>query len=120
MILLRNKGFSLVEILVVIAIIGILAAIGIPQFSSYRTLSHNASAVSDLKNAIIAQEAYFAENRMYAGSLNRLILSHSLITSPSVDVIINRNANNYTISSHHISGNKTYSYTGPGGAITSK
>ena len=115
--LLRNKGFTLIEVLIVIAIIGILAAIAIPQFSKYRMMSHNAAAMSDIKNAITAQEAYYAENRIYAGSFERLNQASQLFESPDVTLDITGDENGYTISSHHSHGDKTYLYTGPGGTI---
>ena len=46
---LNQKGFTLIELMIVIAIIGILAAIAIPQFAAYRKKSYNAAAVSDLR-----------------------------------------------------------------------
>ena len=47
---LNKKGFTLIELMIVIAIIGILAAIAIPQFASYRQKSYNSAAQSDLRN----------------------------------------------------------------------
>ncbi|HXV98561.1 MAG TPA: prepilin-type N-terminal cleavage/methylation domain-containing protein [Anaerolineae bacterium] len=66
----NDAGFTLIELLVVVAIIGILAAIAIPQFAAYRKRGHEAQVKTDLRNAAVAQEAYFAANSTYkAGTM---------------------------------------------------
>ena len=63
--MLNKKGFTLIELMIVIAIIGILAAIAIPQFAAYRRKSYNAAAISDMRTTKTTLEAYYAEYQEY-------------------------------------------------------
>lgn len=61
----NQKGFTLVELMIVVAIIGILAAIAIPQFAAYRQRAFNSASLSDLKNFKTAMEVTFSDNNAY-------------------------------------------------------
>jgi type IV pilus assembly protein PilA len=69
-----NGGFTLLELIVVVAVLGILAAIAIQQFSIYRSRATDAVMRSDIKNAALAMESYYGEFLEYPSSLNAIQL----------------------------------------------
>jgi len=83
-----EKGFTLIELMIVVAIIGILAAIAIPQFSNYRTKAFNAAAVSDLHTARLAQEAVFADYQKYGFSALTGGTTAKIVASKDVSPVI--------------------------------
>jgi type IV pilus assembly protein PilA len=114
-----QKGFTLIELMIVVAIIGILAAIAIPQFALYRIQGFNATAESDLRNMITAQEAYFSDNQFYTNVVADLVNSGYVTSSPGVNVAITgANGTSYSMTASHASGNRTWSVSGPGGKIS--
>ena len=66
----NNKGFSLVELMVVVAIIGILAAIAIPNFQRFTAKAKQSEAKSNLSTLYSAERAFQAEWQTYAASFN--------------------------------------------------
>ena len=63
----RNPGFTLVELMVVVAIIGVLASVAIPSFRNYQLTSKRAEAFANLAALAKSQKAYFAEFDEFVG-----------------------------------------------------
>ena len=103
--------------MIVIAIIGILAAIAIPQFSAYRSRGFNATANSDSKNAYTAAQAYFAE--VPAGTVDPTLLgTYGFVASPDNTVAVTAGTlTTVTITVTPLNGTNVYTI-GPDGVIS--
>lgn len=71
-IMLNKKAFTLIELLIVIAIIGLLSTLSILALNSARARARDARRVSDVKQSKTALEMYYNENDTYPGALSQL------------------------------------------------
>lgn len=101
----NEAGFTLIEILVVILIIGILASIAIPVFVNQRKTANDAAAVSDVRNANIVLETYIANNPE-ATTFDSVWLKANTKESPSSGVSVYGTPNDYCMTGVHNNGKK--------------
>jgi len=67
-----QRGFTLIELMIVIAIIGILSAIAIPNFNRFQARSKQSEVKTNLKALYVAAKSYFAEHDSFDAGLNSL------------------------------------------------
>jgi len=68
----KSRGFTLIELMIVVAIVGILAAIAYPSYQGHLRKGHRADAQAYLMDLAQRQQQYITDNRAYAGDVNSL------------------------------------------------
>ena len=71
---MNKKGFTLVEIMIVVAIIGLLAAIGIPSFQKARDNSRSKSCVNNLRMIAAGTEQHMMDNNVTAATITEAVV----------------------------------------------
>lgn len=79
-----RRGFTLVELLIVILIIGVLAVIALPNFVRTRERAYVAALKSDLRNLATAEEDYFSTANTYSTDITQLNFSRT--TNVVIDI----------------------------------
>jgi prepilin-type N-terminal cleavage/methylation domain-containing protein len=118
-----SKGFTLIELLTVVAIIGILAAVAVPQYVVYRQRGYDARANSDLRNAAVAEEAYFTGSGEYVTCSGEDCVTElpDFRLSPDVELAmtaVNDDNPTFTGTARSPLGGKVFSYDAQSGGIT--
>jgi type IV pilus assembly protein PilA len=115
----KSKGFTLIELMIVVSIIGILALIAIPNFQNLRKKAYDASALSAGRSAKLAAEIYYQDHQSdgfgYSSSLADLLVhDRNLTDDESVTFIWSYAGDtNFTFTTSHSRGTSSSDSGGP-------
>jgi type IV pilus assembly protein PilA len=111
---MNEKGFTLIELMIVIAIIGILAAIAVPNFISYRQRAYDAAALADLRNAYTAAQNLFSQKDDASITTPNLVVGGFKATADVTVTVVGHTQDTLSITAKHNKSTITYTINSEG------
>ncbi len=97
----KRNGFTLIELMIVVAIIGILASIAYPSYTDYVARSNRSEGQRELLRIANLQEQFFVDNRAYTADMKNLGLGNDPYETDSgyykIDAVLTDNSTKFTL-----------------------
>lgn len=120
-------GFTLIELIIVMGIIGVLSTIGVAALNVYKVKAYNGVAVTDLRHIVLSQEASYVDNETYGscsgtlaceGEFEDFVGTRDDNGNPVLSIfeVVGTDIK-FTVESRHIKGNMTYAFDNSVGSL---
>ena len=108
-----NKGFTLIELMITVAVVSILAAVALPSYQQYLRRGARADAQSHMMDIAARQGQFLIDNRAYAASVSALGMTtpSSVSTKYTITITPATNPPTFTITAAPVSGSSQASDT---------